>query len=76
MTGSAPTKFSYSVSTSGNTVVVGAPYHEANSEPYSGAVYVFQVPAAGVGERDPDLPNLPIQLGGKVELGYLGRDIE
>src|ERR1017187_5616849 len=40
-------QFGLSVATSGHTVVVGAPYHRAHSQADSGAVYVFQMPAAG-----------------------------
>jgi hypothetical protein len=63
-------EFGYSVATSGSTVVVGAPYHEANSEPYSGAVYVFQVPAAGWASATQTAELTDSTLGGKVELGF------
>ena len=63
-------EFGYSVATSGNTVVVGAPYHEANSQPYSGAVYVFQVPAAGWASATQTAELSDSALGGNQELGY------
>ena len=63
-------EFGYSVATSGNTVVVGAPYHEANSQPYSGAVYVFQVPAAGWESATQTAELSDSALGGNQELGY------
>jgi hypothetical protein len=43
-------RFGYSVAVSGNTVVVGAPFHAVGSLPQgvqAGAVYVFQKPAGG-----------------------------
>ena len=63
-------RFGYSVATSGNTVVVGAPYHEANSQPLSGAVYVFQMPAAGWASATQTAELTDVGLGGKVELGF------
>ena len=60
----------YSVATSGNTVVVGAPYHKANSEPYSGALYVFQMPAAGWASATQTAELTDATLGGDVELGF------
>jgi hypothetical protein len=63
-------EFGYSVATSGNTVVVGAPYHAANSQAFSGAVYVFQMPAAGWASATQTAELTDSALGGKVELGY------
>lgn len=63
-------EFGYSVATSGNTVVVGAPYHAANSQANSGAVYVFQMPAAGWASATQTAELTDSALGGKVELGY------
>jgi FG-GAP repeat len=63
-------QFGYSVATSGNTVVVGVPYHEANSEPYSGAVYVFQMPAAGWASATQTAELTDSALGGDEELGF------
>lgn len=40
-------EFGYSVAASGNTVVVGAPEHEVGTTVQQGAVYVFQMGAAG-----------------------------
>ncbi len=63
-------QFGYSVATSGSTVVVGAPYHEANSEPYSGAVYVFHMPPAGWASATQTAELTDSTLGGNVELGF------
>jgi trimeric autotransporter adhesin len=63
-------QFGYSVATSGNTVVVGAPYHEANSEPYSGAVYVFHMLAAGWANATQTAELTDSTLGGNEELGF------
>ena len=63
-------QFGYSVATSGNTVVVGAPYHEANSQAYSGAVYVFQMPAAGWASATQTAELSDSTLGGDEELGF------
>jgi hypothetical protein len=63
-------RFGYSVATSGNTVVVGAPYHAANSEADSGAVYVFKMPAAGWASATQTAELTDSALGGHVELGY------
>ena len=63
-------QFGYSVATSGSTVVVGAPYHEANSQPYSGAVYVFQMPAAGWASATQTAELSDSTLGGNRELGF------
>ena len=63
-------QFGFSVATSGNTVVVGAPYHEANSQPYSGAVYVFQMPAAGWANAKQIAELTDSTLGGNQELGF------
>jgi FG-GAP repeat len=63
-------QFGYSVATSGNTVVVGAPYHEANSQAYSGAVYVFQMPAAGWASATQTAELADSTLGGDRELGF------
>jgi hypothetical protein len=63
-------RFGYSVATSGNTVVVGAPYHAANSQTFSGAVYVFQMPAAGWASATQTAELTDAALGGKVELGF------
>ena len=68
--GACGDKFGYSVATSGNTVVVGAPFHEANSQPYSGAVYVFQMPAAGWASATQTAELTDSTLGGNMELGY------
>jgi hypothetical protein len=37
----------YSVAMSGNTIVVGAPFHEVGGELYEGALYVFTEPKTG-----------------------------
>jgi hypothetical protein len=63
-------QFGYSVATSGSTVVVGAPYHEANSEPYSGAVYVFHMPPAGWASATQTAELTDSTLGGNEELGF------
>jgi hypothetical protein len=63
-------QFGFSVATSGNTVVVGAPYHEANSQPYSGAVYVFQMPATGWANAKQTAELTDSTLGGDEELGF------
>jgi hypothetical protein len=63
-------RFGYSVATSGNTVVVGSPFHEANSQVQSGAVYVFQVPASGWASATQTAELTDAALGGHVELGY------
>jgi hypothetical protein len=63
-------RFGYSVATSGNTVVVGSPFHEANSQVDSGAVYVFQMPAAGWASATQTAELTDAALGGHVELGY------
>jgi hypothetical protein len=63
-------EFGYSVAASGSTVVVGAPYHAANSQAYSGAVYVFQKPAAGWAGATQTAELSDSALGGKVELGF------
>jgi hypothetical protein len=63
-------RFGYSVATSGNTVVVGSPFHEANSKVQSGAVYVFQMPAAGWASATQTAELTDAALGGHVELGY------
>jgi hypothetical protein len=68
--GNCGDEFGYSVATSGNTVVVGAPYHEANSEAYSGAVYVFQMPAAGWASATQTAELSDSTLGGNAELGF------
>jgi hypothetical protein len=63
-------EFGYSVATSGNTVVVGSPFHEANSQVHGGAVYVFQIPAAGWASATQTAELTDSALGGHVELGY------
>jgi hypothetical protein len=63
-------QFGYSVATSGSTVVVGAPYHAANSQPYSGAVYVFQMSAAGWASATQTAELTDSTLGGNRELGF------
>ncbi len=63
-------QFGYSVATSGNTVVVGVPYHAANSQAYSGAVYVFQMPAAGWASATQTAELSDSTLGGSKELGF------
>jgi hypothetical protein len=63
-------RFGYSVATSGSTVVVGSPFHAANSQVSSGAVYVFQVPAAGWASATQTAELTDAGLGGHVELGY------
>ena len=68
--GACGDQFGYSVATSGSTVVVGAPYHEANSQPYSGAVYVFQMPAAGWASATQTAELSDSTLGGNRELGF------
>jgi hypothetical protein len=68
--GDCADQFGYSVATSGSTVVVGAPYHEANSEPYSGAVYVFHMPAAGWASATQTAELTDSALGGSEELGF------
>jgi hypothetical protein len=76
--GGAGDRFGFSVAVSGNTVVVGAPFHAVGSLPQgvqAGAVYVFQKPAAGWANAtqtaeltDPTLPNTTVP--GHDELGY------
>jgi hypothetical protein len=63
-------RFGYSVATSGDTVVVGSPFHEASSQVQSGAVYVFQMPAAGWASATQTAELTDSALGGHVELGY------
>jgi hypothetical protein len=63
-------RFGYSVATSGNTVVVGSPYHEANSQVQSGAVYVFTMPSGGWASATQTAELTDSALGGHVELGY------
>lgn len=63
-------RFGYSVATSGNTVVVGAPFHAANSNADSGALYVFQMPAAGWASATQTAELTDSALGPDVELGY------
>jgi FG-GAP repeat len=68
--GNCGDEFGYSVATSGNTVVVGSPFHEANSQVHGGAVYVFQKPAAGWASATQTAELTDSALGGHVELGY------
>ncbi|HXQ01195.1 MAG TPA: hypothetical protein VN845_14170, partial [Solirubrobacteraceae bacterium] len=68
--GDCADRFGYSVATSGNTVVVGSPYHAANSEADSGTVYVFQMPAAGWASATQTAELTDSALGSHVELGY------
>ena len=68
--GNCGDEFGYSVATSGNTVVVGSPFHEANSQVHGGAVYVFQMPAAGWASATQTAELTDAVLGGHVELGY------
>ena len=68
--GNCGDEFGYSVATSGNTVVVGSPFHEANSQVHAGAVYVFQMPAAGWASATQTAELTDSALGGHVELGY------
>jgi hypothetical protein len=68
--GNCGDQFGYSVATSGNTVVVGSPFHEANSQVHGGAVYVFQKPAAGWASATQTAELTDSALGGHVELGY------
>jgi FG-GAP repeat len=63
-------EFGYSVATSGDTVVVGSPFHEANSQVHGGTVYVFQMPAAGWASATQTAELTDSALGGHVELGY------
>jgi hypothetical protein len=62
--------FGWSVATSGHTVVVGAPYHTAHSQADSGAVYVFQMPAAGWASATQTAELTDSTLGAKRELGF------
>jgi FG-GAP repeat len=68
--GAGADQFGYSVATSGSTVVVGAPYHEANSQAFSGVVYVFQMPAAGWASATQTAELTDSTLGGDQELGF------
>jgi hypothetical protein len=45
--GQAEEEFGRSVAISGNTIVVGAPFHEVGKHPGQGAAYVFVEPASG-----------------------------
>ena len=63
-------QFGWSVATSGQTVVVGAPYHAAHSQADSGAVYVFQRPAAGWANATQTAELTDPTLGAKRELGF------
>jgi hypothetical protein len=63
-------RFGYSVATSGNTVVVGSPFHEANSQVHSGAVYVFEMKEGGWASATQTAELTDAALGGHVELGY------
>jgi hypothetical protein len=63
-------RFGYSVATSGNTVVVGSPFHGANSQVQSGAVYVFEMKAGGWASATQTAELSDSGLGGHVELGY------
>lgn len=45
--GAAADEFSWSVATSGNTVVVGAPFHAVGANQAQGAAYVFVEPTGG-----------------------------
>jgi len=63
-------RFGYSVATSGNIVVVGSPFHEANSQVHSGAVYVFEIKAGGWASATQTAELTDSALGGHVELGY------
>jgi hypothetical protein len=63
-------QFGLSVATSGHTVVVGAPYHRAHSQADSGAVYVFQMPAAGWASATQTAELTDSTLGAKRELGF------
>src|SRR3984957_18354920 len=63
-------RFGYSVATSGNTVVVGSPFHGANSQVQSGAVYVFEMEAGGWASATQTAELSDSGLGGHVELGY------
>jgi hypothetical protein len=63
-------QFGWSVATSGHTVVVGAPYHRAHSQADSGAVYVFQMPAAGWASATQTAELTDSTLGAKRELGF------
>ena len=47
-------RFGYSVATSGNTVVVGAPFHAANSNADQRCAVRVSDAGRRVGERDPD----------------------
>ena len=63
-------EFGLTVATSGHTVVVGAPYHKAHSKADSGAVYVFQMPAAGWASATQTAELTDSTLGAKRELGF------
>jgi hypothetical protein len=63
-------QFGWSVATSGHTVVVGAPYHTAHSQADSGAVYVFQMPAAGWASATQTAELTDSTLGAKRSLGF------
>jgi hypothetical protein len=45
--GSEEDRFGSSVANSGNTIVVGGPYHKLGSNAFQGAAYVFTMPAGG-----------------------------
>lgn len=68
--GASHDELGYSVATSGNTAVVGSPFHEANSQVHSGAVYVFEMKAGGWASATQTAELTDSALGGHVELGY------
>ena len=52
--GAEEDELGWSVAVSGNTIVVGAPFHKLAGHEHQGAAYVFVMPASGWAERDPD----------------------
>jgi FG-GAP repeat len=66
--GGCADQFGFSVAASGNTVVVGAPFHTPGAQ--EGAVYVFQMPAAGWASATQTAELTDSTLGNHVELGY------
>jgi hypothetical protein len=68
--GSPGDQFGYSVAVSGNTVVVGAPFRKVGTYAQAGAVYVFQMPAAGWASATQTAELTDPALLDHVELGY------
>jgi hypothetical protein len=64
-------QFGYSVATSGNTIVVGAPDHAVGSNAHQGAVYVFEMPKTGGWASATQTAELTDSAGSTgEELGY------